>query len=132
MRVVLDTNVIISALLFGGNPQTILDLVSEGEVQLVTSSPLFSELKRILEDKFRLSPHQTTPPLADLWAVADVVTPGTTLRVFKGKDEPDNRVLECAIAGRVEAVITGDGKILRLKQYRGIPILTPERFLNTL
>lgn len=130
MRVVLDTNVLISALLFGGNPQAILDLVSDGEIQLVISPPLFDELKRILEDKFRLPAPRTTAHLDNLWAVAEVVTPQMPLDLFTGSDEPDNRVLECAVAGNVDAVVTGDAQILHLKRYRGIPIVTPKRFLD--
>ena len=130
MRIVLDTNVLVSALLFGGIPQEIIDLVSEGEVQLVISPPLFSELKEVLEEKFNLSRARTGQHLADLWAVAHIVTPRKKVRVFAGKDEPDNRVLECAVQGRVDAVVTGDRKILRRKSYQGIPILAPAQFLT--
>lgn len=130
MRVVLDTNVIVSALVFGGTPQVILDLVSEGEIELVISPSLFVELAGVLEDKFHFSPQRVEQHLADLWAVAHVVTPRLTVHVFGGKDEPDNRVLECAIAGHVNAIVTGDNRVLRRKRYQGIPILNPTQFLR--
>ena len=130
MRIVLDTNVFISALLFGGVPQEILDLVSEGEVQLVISPSLFSELKEVLEEKFQFSRERTDRHLVDLWAVAHIAIPRKRVRVFTGKDEPDNRVLECAIQGRVDAIVTGDRKILRRKIYQRISILTPAQFLT--
>ena len=133
MRFVLDTNIIVSALYRGGKPATILALAHHGEIQLVISPFLLDELKRTLQkERFHLTPALIQDYLRYVTRSAITLSPRFTLSLFRGKDEPDNRVLECAVAGGVQFIITGDDAILRLGTYQGITILKPAHFLQLL
>ena len=130
-RVVLDTNVVISALLFGGIPGAILQLVTEGALTLITSPALLNELERVLVAKFDYSHTAADLITTELRSMGELVVPNLTLRVI-GEDPSDDRILECAVSARADAVISGDRHLLSLKTFRGIPILPPQAFLASL
>lgn len=132
MRVVVDTNVLISALLFGGLPEQILLAGLRGEIQLLTSPLLPEELERVLVKKFRLDPGFVKDSVAFIEDVAELVVRKSHLNVIE-KPEGDNRVLECAVDGRADFVVTGDTKhLLPLQDYHGIKILGPSEFVRLL
>jgi putative PIN family toxin of toxin-antitoxin system len=128
MRVVLDTNAIISALYRGGKPAQVLTLALEGEIQMVVSPFLLNELRRVLQNKFSWTSLRTEQRLTELLAIAQVVTPKAVPGVLVDRD--DNQVIACAVTGQAQVIVTGDKDLLRLNTYQGIPIVTPERFLN--
>ena len=130
MRVVLDTNVIVSALSHGGKPLKILTIVRKGEIQLVISPFLFDEVMRVLQEKFSWSPDRAERLRVRLRRISQVVMPTHRLRVLE--DDSDNRILECALEGRAHVIVTGDKDLIRLGVYRDIPILTPAQFLELL
>jgi putative PIN family toxin of toxin-antitoxin system len=126
-RVVLDTNVIVSGIGWGGAPAAILDAVGDGQLVLVTSEPLLAELRRVLEYPKLAKVIQAGAQLADLVAASGVVvTPTRTLTVVS--DDDDNRVLEAAIEGAADYIVSGDTDLLDLGSFRSIPILTPADF----
>lgn len=128
-RLVLDTNVLISGLLFGGPPRALLELALERLIELLTSSPLERELARVLRAKF---PERLDAVILEtegaLFDLAVHIEPTETLSVIH-EDPSDNRVLECAVSGQAEAIISGDRHLLALGSFRGIPILTPQAAL---
>lgn len=126
-RIVLDTNVYISALRYGGNPQLVLDQVLYGEFQLLTSTPLEDELKRVLREKFSYSPHQILETTASLWKQAERVGPKKRLSICQ--DDSDNRVLECALEGKADFIVTGDRHLLNLPIIEALAIVTPAAFV---
>ena len=129
MKVVFDTNIFISALVFPGSlaEKAILKVV-EGKDQLLISRPILVEILRVLSRKF--SRNRESIARTALWIseIATLIEPSLTVRALK--DEPDNRILECAIAGHADAVVTGDKEMLGLSRYRGIPIMTLRRYLD--
>ena len=134
MIVVLDTNVIISALLSPkGAPAEIIRRWEAGEFHVVTAPPLMDELRRALAYG-RVKKHLKQPRkmVADLIkrleTVATVVASPPSLDVIQ-EDPADNRVLECALAGKASYIVTGDAHLLRLKGYQGIIMLNPAAFL---
>lgn len=127
-RVVFDTNVYISAFLYGGKPKQVLELALAGRVQLLSSIPLKSELQRVLQDKFDLAPHDLAANTEALWKHAEWISPRRRLSLCR--DESDNRVLECAVEGRADVVVTGDRDLLDLPAIEGLAILTPAAFLS--
>ena len=129
-RVVLDTNVLISALLFGGVPRVLLDKILAVQVVAVTSPALTTELLGILQNKFNLSDAELIAMQQETLDTFTLVLPQETITVLK--DEPDNRVLEAAIEGSCDAIVTGDKRFLELKTFRGIAIRSPREFLDTL
>lgn len=128
-RVVLDTNVLVSALLFGGIPGEVLGLAIKGHIHPVTSSALVAELHNVLLSKFRFPPSVAELIITEWKALSLLVEPTLRLSVIP-EDPSDNRVLECALTVHAEAIVSGDKHLLTLKVFRGIPILSPQAFLT--
>ena len=130
VRVVADTNVLISALLFGGLPEQILLAGLRGDIQLLTSIPLLEELENVLMRKFRFDPKFAKDSCDFIRDVAERVEVISHLNVIKNP-EGDNRLLECAVDGKADFVVSGDTKhILPLREYEGIKILSPSDFVK--
>ena len=127
--VVLDTNTLVSGLGSSGPPAQILDAVLAGQLVLASSPALLAELERVLAypklARVFLEPDRL---ISRLRAVVDLVEP--TVRLAVVADEPDNRVLEAAVAVRADAVVTGDGDLLALGQHDGIPVLSAAAFMK--
>jgi len=128
VKVLLDTNVLISALGFGGKPRQILTLVLEKKVKAVTSSILLAEFHEVINKKFPKLAPQLLLIETKIKKIFLIVHPKVSLDVVRDKD--DNRVLEAAIQGKCHYIITGDIDLLTLKMYQGIKIVTPEVFLK--
>jgi putative PIN family toxin of toxin-antitoxin system len=129
VRVVLDTNVLISAFIFpGGAPEAVYRLAIEGRVRLVVSRPLLAELGRVLAEKFGWAPGRAEDAVAQVLRIGDLVRPKERVRVVVA-DPSDDHVLDAAAAGGVDAIVSGDRHLLRLRAWRGIKVLDPSRFL---
>ena len=133
LRVVLDTNVYISGLIFRGSLREVLELMRRGVIEVVVSPFLLDEVGRVLERRFEWSPEMARRAVLRIRAdAAEEVEPTEKVSVVTGKDA-DNRILECAVAGRVPYLITGDKRhLLPLEEYRGVRILAPAEFLRLL
>jgi len=130
MRVVLDTNVVVSALLWGGATFRLLQLAQVGDIDLLTSPALTAELARVLGYP-RLEPrivarNMTVAQLVSQYqAFAQTVLPLTVPAVIKD-DPDDDQVLACAVAGRADLIVSGDKHLHGLGgQYNGISIVRP-------
>jgi len=128
-RLVLDTNVLISGLLFGGPPRALLQLALEGEVGLAMSAPLVAELERVLKAKFPERLRAIRDTLQALSEFTKLVVPREQVEAIP-EDPSDNRVLECAVSAHADAIVSGDRHLLALKAFRGIPIRSPQAFLG--
>ncbi len=127
MRIVFDTNVYISAAP-GSRSSLALQLAARGVFELVVSPDILAELRRKLsEPKFGFSKPELDDADRDLGEMATVVAPSFRLSVLE--DEPDNRVLECAVASGALAIVTGDKELLALKNHEGIGIMTVAELL---
>jgi putative PIN family toxin of toxin-antitoxin system len=132
VRVVADTNILVSALLFGGPPEQVFLAGLRGEVQLLISLFLLKELEKVLKEKFKLNFHLVREIIEEVREVAEIVEVSSHIKAISYPDE-DNRVLECAVDGKADFIVTGDTKhILPLKEYGGIKILSPSEFLKHL
>ena len=130
LRVVLDTNVLISAILFGGKPRQILEIAIRGEIRLCLSEPILEELQGVLQrSKFDYSPEMLQFILTELMGIADFVNPSETLNVIL-EDTDDNRILECAVEAKANYIISGDSHLLKLSRYRNIDVLDVAAFLH--
>lgn len=127
-RVVLDTNVYISALVFGGVAQRVLDSLDAGGFVVCVSRPIVDEVTEVLRHKFGWTPAELDYALPPLWKRAVMVTP--TVRIAVCVDPDDNRILECAREARADIVITGDDHLLRLEHFEGAAIVSPRVFLS--
>jgi len=132
LRVVLDTNVLISGILFGGKPREILEKAIRGEIRLCTSEPILEELKGVLRrSKFDYSHEMIQVILTELAGVADFVNPSKTINVVS-EDPEDNRILECAVEAEADYIVTGDFHLLKLRRYRNIEVVNAVAFLENL
>jgi putative PIN family toxin of toxin-antitoxin system len=130
LKVVLDTNILISAILFGGKPRQILEKAIRGEIRLCLSEPILEELKGVLQrSKFDYSPEMIQFILTELTAIADLVNPSETINVVL-EDPEDNRILECAVEAKANYVISGDLHLLKLSRYLNIEVLNAAAFLE--
>ena len=132
MKVVLDTNILISAFVFpGGPPEDVFRAALEGRIELVTSPPLLAEFGRVLSSKFGWEPSITEQAVAQIARVGTIVRPKE--KVVEIVDDPDDdRVLETALAGGADVIVSGDRHLLGLRTWRGIEIEKAARFLRTL
>jgi putative PIN family toxin of toxin-antitoxin system len=130
LKVVLDTNVLISATLFGGKPRKILEKAIRGEIRLCLSEPMLEELSGVLRrSKFDYSPEMIQFILTELMGIADFVNPSEMIDVVS-EDPEDNRILECAVEAKANYIITGDSHLLKLSRHLNIEILNATAFLE--
>ena len=129
MKVVFDTNVLVSALVFpGGRGEEALRRIIEERDQLIISKPILDELLGILVRKFSRDAEELAHVAVFLSNLALSVRPRRRLQVVK--DELDNRILECALTGRAEAIVTGDHALLSLGEYSGVRIISLRNYLE--
>jgi len=128
-KATLDTNILISALGWNGNPRQIFEKIIEGEVELVISEEQFDELSEALNyPKFEFREEQKDRFKALILEIATFVKPIEKISEVK-EDPDDNMILETAVAGDAEYIISGDADLLKLKEFRGIKIITAKEFL---
>ena len=126
-RVVLDTNVIISALLFGGVPEKTLLKVIAGEHSSLSSAYIIEETSRILRTKFAVRP-DTLKLLEKFLSSSEIQYFQPFLSIIQ--DEPDNRIIETAVIGKADYIVTGDKPLLKAGEYQKIKIITPADFMS--
>lgn len=128
VRVVLDTNILISAIGFGGKPRQILILLLARRIEIVNSSILLAELEDVVSKKFPKLEYKLRKLVEKIKEKSILVSPRESLKV--SRDEDDNRVLEAAAEGSCNYIITGDKDLLDLGKYKDIEIVTAEQFLS--
>ena len=127
--VVLDANIYVSALAFGGKPRRALRLGITRRVDVAISDPIRTEVLRTLRNKFRWSNERLAEADGLIGAAARSVVPVATLHVVE-RDPDDDRVLECAVSAKAELIVTGDSDLLSLGEYEGIEIIQVTAFLD--
>jgi putative PIN family toxin of toxin-antitoxin system len=128
MRVVLDTNIFISGVRYGGKPETVLRLMTGNEYTLILSDQILEELEGVLLRKFAWTRRVAASTIANFRAMSEVVAPDFELNACVDPD--DNRILEAAVAGNAAVIVSGDKHLLSMKSFRDIEILTVDAFLK--
>jgi uncharacterized protein len=136
IRILLDTNTIISGVFWQGAPRQVYQAVLQQEIKPLTSEALLLELERVLHYEKFVRPLTTlgTPPgaILDLYrTLADVVVPAE-IPSDAVRDTQDIMVLACAVGGKADYIISGDKDLLTLGEYKGIPILSADQFIKQL
>lgn len=130
--VVLDTNVLVSALGFGGTPLDCLLRTFDDDVELYASEDTLDEFARVMAyDRLPFSPAERGRYLAILEREATVVEPRVDVEAVE-EDPDDDAFLECAVAGDVDYLVSGDDHLLELGEFREVIVCTPATFLETL
>lgn len=127
-KVTIDTNVIISALIFGGNSKIIVGKLLKREFVAFTSIQLVSELVETLLIKFNFTREMILK--LDALIASNFVVVYPTKRINVARDIDDNRVLEVAVTSNSKYIITGDKDLLVIKRYKNIDIISPKEFIN--
>jgi putative PIN family toxin of toxin-antitoxin system len=132
VRVVLDTNVLISALLFTGVSSDLVPLWQKGAVTILLSREILEEYLRVLAyPKFKLSRQEIRGLIeGDLLPFVEIVNPGRRRLKVVITDPSDDKFLECAVAGKADVLISGDKALLAIGRYRRVQIQNPSQFLD--
>ena len=134
MRIVCDTNVLISGILYGGRPREVLEQIIRGKVEGVISGAMEQEFREVLaRPRFGLTARQVCRIAQQVHELFRMVFPEDVLKkpIRAIADDPDdNTVLECAVAAGAEYIVSGDRHLLGMKQFREMEILSPSEFLQ--
>jgi putative PIN family toxin of toxin-antitoxin system len=130
-RVTLDSNAFVSAIKFGGRPRALLELAIKGQVHISTSQAIIDETRRILEEKFGFAGDDMADAQTTINAATHRIKPTVILEVVKD-DPDDNKIIECAVSSRSDAIITNDKDLLRMRVYDGIRMMRVGEFLREL
>lgn len=132
LKVVFDTNVYLSAIVFGGNPRRCLELARKEEFTLFSSKAILLELAKILQNKFFWSHKETQEVIKGLAVFTKVILPKIKINFIK-KDPKDNRILECLLTAGADYLVSGDKKhLLSLKKFKKTSIISAKQFLDIL
>ena len=128
-KIVIDTNNLISALGWEGNSRDLLRKVIDKEYEFIISIKQLEELKNVLDyPKFRFSEDQKRKFLEIIFKIAIIIE--TKLKLDVCADKKDNMLLECAVEGKADYLISGDDHLLRLKKFRNVKIVSVKEFLD--
>lgn len=130
MRIVLDANVMVSGIFWGGAPHRVLEMWAQDRVEVVLSREMLTEYDRVIAQLARKGgqvhlAHQWLMFIGQHGVLITVRTP-----VVACRDPDDNKYLSCAVDGEADVIVSGDRDLLVLKHFIGIPILTPRQFLD--
>jgi putative PIN family toxin of toxin-antitoxin system len=130
MKLVFDTNIFISSFFWGGNPRKLMMRVIDGKDTLFVSNEILREVFSVMaRPKFNVNHHQIIHFIDSIEEISCRVTP---LGIIRGicRDSDDDKILECAVLGGVDFIISGDNDLLSLKEFQRIPILTASEYIG--
>lgn len=128
-KVVIDTNVIISAFGWDGHPEEIIKLVNKGKIENFTSIEMINELSNAIKYPRLKFPESLQAEIIEtIFSISSIVNVNQSLKIID-EDPGDNKVIECALSAKAEFIISGDKHLLELKKFKEIEILTPSEFL---
>ena len=131
-RVTLDTNILVSATISNGNEFKIFRLGKIGKIKIVISPGILQEFYLVISrPRFGLSHLQIANALKPLCSIAEIIIPSHSMRAVP-QDPSDNKIIECAVSGKADFIISGDHHLIELNAFKGIPIITSAEFLERL
>ncbi len=130
MRIVLDTNVLISGIFFGGPPGRVLSAWADGEFELVASVEIVAEYRRVVARLGRRFPAVDTRSILDVVIRESRLIDPVPVPPSACDDPDDLKFLACAVAGGAHAIVSGDRALLKASGYRGVEVLTPGAFVR--
>lgn len=128
-KIVIDTNIYISAIFWGGKPRKVVDLGRDNKIHIFSSVDIEKEVAEKLMTKFKFDEEEVNQILLDISTLTIPVK--VTKRIQAVIDDPDDdKFIECAVSCKADYIISGDGHLLALKEYAGIKILRASEFLS--
>ena len=130
MKVVFDTNIFISALVIpGSQAEKAISKIIEGDDILLISKEIIHEVLSVLSSKFSRDRDELSHVAVVLSELGDIISSIKKVRIFR--DEPDNRILECALSGYADVIVTGDKDMLKLRMYKKVRIISLKEYLKS-
>ena len=134
IRITVDTNILISASFQHGLPEKIINKAENRELILVLSEKILEEYNKVLnyeeiKEKIQGKDLEMKQALLRIGMIAEIVEIKSKIKLIK-EDPSDNKIIECAVDGKVDYIISKDNHLLKHKEYKGIKIITPEEFLK--
>ena len=130
MRIALDANVLASGVFWAGYPFRVLELWARDRIEVLVSEPILQEYADLLQE---LGRKEGKEHLGDSWVsfvFHHAILIDVRSHVTASRDPDDNKYLECAVDGSADYVVSGDGDLLSLGSFEGIPIVKPRRFVE--
>ena len=129
MKIVIDTNVVISGVFFGGKPRMILEAVSDGRISAYASAEILDEYYEVVDEMIdRGQGHLNCDVLLPLISAMEIVIPISSINI--SRDPDDNKFIECAADAGALYIVSGDKDLLDIKKYDGIQIVAAADFCN--
>jgi len=129
IKAVIDTNVFLSAIFWGGTPAQVIKLALSKKIIGVTSKQILQELEEKLLKKFGFPENQTAAYLTLIIENFSMVEPAHKVSIVK-EDPDDNKIIEAAIEAKADCIVTGDKHLLKIAIYSGIEIVKPHNLLK--
>ena len=126
-KVVIDTNVYILAIFWGGKPRKVVNLGRTGDIIIFTSNEIEQDIAEKLINKFNLSKAETDQILIDFSTFTNNIKVTSKIKIIES-DPDDNKFLECGVNAKVNFIISGDKHLINLKKYKTIQIVNPSDF----
>lgn len=130
MKIVLDTNVFISAIFFSGPPSQILKAWKESKLQIILSEEILEEYQRVGGELSTKYPSIDIEPIIEFLTIFGELVETKDISESICEDPDDNKFVECAIASQSKLIVSGDKHLLRISGYQNIEVLKPRDFIN--
>ena len=130
LKVVLDTNVLISGIFFTGPPYKILKAWKDQKFQILLSQEILEEYKRVAQEISRKFPSIDIDEILDLVAFYAELVDTSKIKVKTCRDPTDDKFLACALAGGAQVIVSGDKHLLEIAEFHGVEILSPRDFIE--
>lgn len=131
MRIVVDTNVFVSGIFFGGPPGAILEAWQKGQIQLVVSLEILTEYERVAAELAAKYPGVDIEPILSLIALGAEIFDCPALPMQVCPDPDDDKFLACAITSDAGHIVSGDRALLSVSGYGGVKVIRPREFVDT-
>ncbi|MCA1766027.1 MAG: putative toxin-antitoxin system toxin component, PIN family [Desulfobulbaceae bacterium] len=130
MKIVLDTNVFISGIFFGGPPSQILQSWRKSQIEIILTEQILDEYQRVGEELSAKYPSINIEPIIELFTIFGEFVETKDITVTICEDPDDNKFIECAIASQSKLIVSGDKHLLTLSGYKDIEVLKPRQFVD--
>jgi putative PIN family toxin of toxin-antitoxin system len=130
MKIVLDTNVLISGIFFSGPPYQILKAWQEGKIEVIASEKILTEYQRVAEELSQQFPSVDIDQILELLTIHAEIVDSRDFQVTICEDPDDNKFISCALASKSKIIVSGDKHLLKINGYKGIQVLKPREFTD--
>ena len=131
-QAVLDTNILVSAAIARGNEFELLELAKKGRYELILSTGILEEFEGVVsQERFGFTKNIREEIINNVIKIAKIVDSKGKIDAIK-EDPDDNKIIECALEGKADYIISGDKHLLKLGKFQGIEVITTTKFLELL